>query len=254
MNDTAECDHFFDEILANSVQLLGNVPLPGLEEIIAHVRPAIRQETFVSSWCEYFDAEPNGKLSMWRSYAKQGTGVGLVVDSTQMLPSQLTPQKINFHVYSTTVDYIRANRTVAHANDALRRIASLPELSSTLVEKLQMAVFLLAKSPCIKHDGFSEEEEVRFLYMKGLLNLFGQGDQYEIVHSIHSQGTEKRFYAFSLQEYPLFDFDFRIETVLKKVVIGPAEGKEERAERVSQMLGAHRLGHVKVELCDVPLR
>ncbi len=67
MNDTAECDHFLDEILANSVQLLGNVQLPDLEEIIAHVRPAIRQATFVSSWCEYFDAEPNGKLSMWRS-------------------------------------------------------------------------------------------------------------------------------------------------------------------------------------------
>jgi hypothetical protein len=181
MNDTAECDHFLDEILANSSRLLGNVQSPDLEAVVAHIRPAIRQETYVSSWCEYFDAEPNGKLSMWRAYASEGAGLGLVIDSTQMQPSRLTSQNINFHIYSTTVDYVRANRAITKANDALRRISSLPELSDTLVEKMQMAVLLLAKSPCIKHDGFAEEEEVRFLYMKGLLNLFGQGDQNETV-------------------------------------------------------------------------
>jgi hypothetical protein len=191
---------------------------------------------------------------MWRAYADQGAGVGLVVDSSQMQPSQITPQKANFHLYSTKVEYIRANRAVTHANDVIRRLSSLPELSGTLVEKLQLAILLLSKAPCVKHDGFAEEEEVRFLYMKGLLKLFGQSDLNETIQTIQTPTGVKRFYAFELRAYPQSGFDFRIETVLKKVVIGPSPDQAQRAERSDQLLKAHGLGHIPIELCRIPLR
>lgn len=254
MNDTAECDHFLEHVLKNSSMLLGDVDPTGLEQIIAQISPAIRHQTFISSWCEYFDAEPNGKLSMWREYAEDATGLGLVVDSSQMQPSSLTAKNVGFHLYSTKVQYVRDNRVVAHANDSLRRIASLPEHEGALTNKIQLAALILGKAPCVKHDGFAEEEEVRFLYMKGLQELFGAPGDAHFIKTLETPDGTKSFYEFPLENYPAFDFDFRISSILKKVIVGPAKGKEDRAAEVRQILNAFNLHHIPVDLCQIPLR
>ncbi|MBL4871463.1 MAG: DUF2971 domain-containing protein, partial [Robiginitomaculum sp.] len=120
MNDSTECDHFLDAVLDQSSSLLGNVPLPELEAIIEQLRPAIRNDSFISSWCEYFDADPDGKLSMWRGYGDNGRGIGLVIDSSMLLPSTITAQKLGFFVNSTQVEYVRENRAIDLANNYIR--------------------------------------------------------------------------------------------------------------------------------------
>lgn len=254
MNDTTECDHFLDHVLENSHRLLGSVDLPGLQQLITNLRPAIRDQTYVSSWCEYFESEPNGKLSMWRAYGDNGLGVGLVVDSAQLQPSALTAQKIGFHVYSTKVEYVRDNRAVELANNYLRRIASMPENAGALQQRMQMAIMLLAKAPCVKHIGFEEEEEVRFLYMKGLNHLLGGLESSERIVQIGEPPHKREYYVFPLDDYDQFGFDLRIGSVLRRVIVGPAGDAAERAARITQMLKSHMLGHVEVLLSKIPLR
>ena len=254
MNDTAECNHFIDAVLNQSSQLLGDIELPGLELIIEQLRPAIRDDTYISSWCEYFDVDPDGKLSMWRGYADDGEGVGLVIDSSQLQPSEITPQKVGFFVYSSKVEYVREKRVIDLANDYIRRLTTVADINATLMENLNMAITLLAKAPCVKHDGFKEEEEVRFLYMRGMRKILGSSRTDEIIKRVGSGKDSRTFYAFPLLNYTEFDYDLRLSSLLKKIVIGPAKNQEVRANKIRQLLNHYNLHHVTVEMSNIPYR
>lgn len=254
MNDSTECDHFLDGVLEHSERLLGDLDTKALEMLIQKMRPAIRDESFISSWCEYFDAQPNGKLSMWRAYASNGFGIALVVDSSQLQPSSLNAQKLGFHVYSSKVEYVRKDRAIDAANKYLQRISNVPEWYDSPDKKIAVASTLLGKAPCVKHDGFAEEEEVRFLYLKGLRNIMGHFDEDEVIETTGEGSNKKYYFAMPLKEYPDYDFDLRPETILKKVIIGPLAEKSATAERLSQLLKHYQLGHVQIQFCDIPLR
>ncbi|MDF2366309.1 DUF2971 domain-containing protein [Sneathiella sp.] len=254
MNDTTECDHFINEILAQAPALLSDAGQLLLQRFIEQLRPAIRQETYISSWCEYFDEYPDGRLSMWRGYADEGKGVALVVDSSPLQHSRMTPQKIDFHVYSSKVEYVREGHAAALAHDYLQRISALPEVNAALLNRMNMAVMLLAKAPCVKHNGFDEEAEVRFIYMKGLRRIIGQTLSEETIHTLDPGPNEKAFFVLPLTNYPEYGFDLRIETVLKKVIVGPSADKEARAEATRKLLDHYGLEHVPVDISRIPLR
>jgi len=251
MNDMSECDHFLDAVLEQSSPLLGGMNVPALEALIQQLRPAIRDDTFVSSWCEYFDAEPDGKLNMWTRYGVAGLGVGLVVDSSKFQPSTITAPNLAFHVYTSKVEYVVRDHAVDLVNNYIKRVLSLPGIGPELST---MAIMLLAKAPCVKHNGFAEEAEIRFLYMDGMRRILGQHTVEDRIRTTSSELGERSFYSLPLINYPQFDFDLRMETILKKVLIGPASGKLERAESVRQILDHHGLQHIAVEVSDIPLR
>jgi hypothetical protein len=250
LNDSAEGNHFLDAVIEQTPKLILGSDLGGLVALLPQVRRAIKEGTFVSSWCEYFDAEPNGRLSMWRAYAPNGAGVGLVVDASQFLPSAMTPAKIGFHVMATKVDYVAPNRAVDLANDYFRRLASVDFVRATIEDKMVMANLLAIKAPCVKHDGFSEEEEIRFLYMPDLQQLFGRPRP---PGSIRTGPTGRRVYAFPLQQYVEHDLDLRLETLLRRVVVGPGNNQPGRAAAVRGLLREHGLEGVEVHSSTIPL-
>lgn len=255
MNDTSECDHFIDAVLGKSSYILGGVEIPTIKNMIAQMRPAIRNSTYISSWCEYFDAEPNGKLSMWRNYADGGKGVGLIVDSSPLQPSTVTLQRLGFFIYNAKVTYVKENRAIEIANDYIRRIVSIPELKGSINASMFIAHFILGMAPTIKHDGFQEEEEIRFLNMQGLRKIMYNTNHADgKIKTLGNGANARSFYALPLKNYNQYGFDLRIGTILKKVIVGPAANRNDRVLEVRNMLDRFNLSHVDVIVSNIPYR
>lgn len=249
MNDAAECSHFMDGVVARLPSLITEADQPGITQILPALIPLIRDQTYISSWCEYFEAEPEGRLNMWLNYADRGAGVGLVVDSSQFQPSAITPTKLGFHVMTAKMEYVRQERAIDLANDYFLRMSNVGYMRRLFAEKMFVAGMLAAKAPCVKHQSFAEDREMRFLYMPGLLGLFGR----QLPQPTMRRVGEREFFAFSLQNYAKHGLDLRIERLLKKVVIGPGRDRAGRAQTVRTLLDAHGLQNVAIEQSDIPL-
>ncbi|PZO47374.1 MAG: hypothetical protein DCF16_17860 [Alphaproteobacteria bacterium] len=248
LNDTEECDHFLNGVIGQLPNLLTKAELTEVEALLPMLAPLVKYQTYVSSWCEYFDAEPEGHLNMWCRYAASPTGVGLVVDSSQFQPSAITAKTLGFHVMTAKVEYVRQEKAIDLANQYFRRMSNLGYMQRLLQEKLFVAIMLAAKAPCVKHQSFLEEKEMRFLFMPGLFNALGQSHQ--VPTRTHS-GRE--FFALALKNYADFALDLRIEKILKKVVIGPGRHQQARQAAARQLLDRYGLQHVETLLSDIPL-
>ncbi|MDX2277619.1 MAG: DUF2971 domain-containing protein [Hyphomonadaceae bacterium] len=244
LNDTQECDHFLDIVIPEFPSLIqGGAAFAGVLPI---VREMVRTQTYVSSWCEYLPDRPDGKLSMWRAYANDGEGVGIVADSASFLPSAIKPANLGFHVSSSRVNYVRKEDVVAHAKDVIERLSRVHMFPVPVPEALAAAAIVAVKAVCVKHDGWFEEEEIRFLHFGGVPGL-GKPEALR-------QSGPRQFFALGLQQYPEAQFDFRPARILKKVVVGPKGDKAARAREVRRLLDAHGLGHVQIAISDIPYR
>lgn len=96
MNDTGECKHFLTGMKPAFEQIVSRDELRQFWPIVQSAQSRIVSNTYISSWCEYFPSNPDGTLPMWNTYGDRGQGIGIIVDSANMQPSSLTPQKINF--------------------------------------------------------------------------------------------------------------------------------------------------------------
>ena len=246
LNDTTECDHFLNGVLGRLPNLLTQAELGEVARSLPMLVPLIKYQTYISSWCEYFDAEPEGRLTMWRAYA--GNGVGLVVDSSQFQPSAITARVLGFHVMTAKVEYVRQDRAIDLANNYFLRMSNLDFMRRLLGEKKFVAIMLAAKAPCVKHHSFEEEKEMRFLFMPGLLGALGR--QQPVPTKVVGP---REFYRFELKKYSEFDLDLRIARILKKVVISPGRDQSARVSHVRKLLDGHGLGHVATIASDIPL-
>lgn len=249
LTDTDEGNHFLDAVLEQVPRLIVGSDNPGLAALIPIIRQAIRSGTYVSSWCEYFDLKADGRLEMWREYGDRGAGVGIVVDSSQFLPSAITRDTLGFHVMTAKVEYVPARRAVDLANNYLARLANVEFLRAPLEDKIVLANMLAIKAPCVKHDGFEHEEEIRFIYMPEMLRLMqrpvGPGQ-------LRTLASGRSYYGMPLVEYAEHNLDLRITTMLKHVVVGPGNDQVQRAKKVRELLNQRGLGNVDVHLCGIP--
>ncbi|GAM96979.1 hypothetical protein U91I_00600 [alpha proteobacterium U9-1i] len=244
LNDTQECDHFLDTVIPEFPRLIEGGA--AYSAYLPVVREMVRSHTYVSSWCEYLPDRADGKLSMWGRYADDCAGVGIVADSSPFLPSAIKPANLGFHVFSSRVDYVKKQDVVAHAKDVIDRLSRVHMFPVPVPEALAAAVVVAVKAVCVKHDGWFEEEEIRFLHFGGVPGL----SKPEALR--HSGG--RQFFALGLQSYPDAQFDFSPARILKKVVIGPKGDKAARAAEVRRMLDAHGLRHVEIVISGIPYR
>jgi hypothetical protein len=252
LKDTAECDHFIDGVLQNASSL---VPIADPNVIAAtarHFRQAVRNETCVSSWCEYSLAEPEGKLGMWREFGDDGAGVGIVIDSSQFLASAIKREHLSFGIYSARMEYVHKDRVSDHANDMFKRVANIAMPGTDVMRKLMVAALVLGKAPCVKCHSYREEQEIRFMRMSPTLNGGIAGPTVQRFATV--RGKQRAFAALPLKDYPQNSLDLRVERILKRVVVGPKGDRAAREQRVKALLAKHGLGHMPVVVSDIPWR
>jgi hypothetical protein len=252
LKDTAECDHFIDGVLQNARSLLPIADPNMIAAVVQQFRQAMRNETFVSSWCEYSLVEPEGKLGMWREFGDDGMGVGIVVDSSQFLASAIKREHLSFGIYSARMEYVHKDRASDHANDMFKRIANMEISGADAMQKIMLAALVLSKAPCVKHHSYSEEQEIRFMRMSPTLNGGITGPTVQRFATV--RGKQREFAALPLRDYPQHSLDLRVERILKRVVIGPQGDRSAREQRVKALLAKHGLSHVPIVVSDIPWR
>lgn len=247
MNDTSECQHFIRALQTRMPASLES-RLPLLPTILATLGSSVRGNTFASSWCEYHDDQPDGRLSMWRLYAEDAAGVGIVVDSSQFQPSSITAENLNFNVHTSNITYLKEDEVIGHAVESLDAIDRANLDFQPQAHSLAAAMMLLSKATCVKHQGYSEEQEIRFLHSGWIPGISGPSNMRR------SAETGRTYFGLPLLDFPSANFDLRPASILKRIVIGPKSGREERAETVRQLLNAHNLAGVEVIVSDIPYR
>lgn len=115
------------------------------------------------------------------------------------------------------------------------------------------AVLLLAKALCVKHQGFRDEAEIRFLYPEGFYNSAKQRVPDSIIRHTSAESV-RDIRSLRLLPYIEFGIDLSIGSVLKRVIIGPAGNKVERANKIRALLETHGLSHVEVTASEIPFR
>lgn len=256
MNDPSEFDHY----TAGLLDVIHSLDLPGdvgaISEGIRLQAQRVRDGTFSSSWCEYFESQPSGELDMWRTYGLNGCGLGLIIDSSEFVSSRLTPSKIKFGINVSQVKYVPRANIRNEVNDTFRRLSNLPKLHLNPWASGMIVGILLAKAPCIKHDSYQAEREIRFLYYQGFREAFPGifspfDDQLATVRLEH---TPRTFMALSLKNFPEYGFDLRIERLLKRVVVGSNLESRPTTSRIKELLLDYGLTGVDVIESDIPMR
>nr|WP_321361010.1 DUF2971 domain-containing protein [uncultured Hyphomonas sp.] len=254
MNDASEYSHYFNVVEEVITKLVPGVPAPMLNQLFQQVDQQVRGAAFISSWCEYSDEFSEGSLQMWRAYGNSGAGIAAVVDSSSLQPSALTPNKFGFFVNSSKVQYVRTDEVESIANELLDKIRSSGVLSSIPNSEVILGPMLVAKAPTSKHHAFREEKEVRFLALPNFARQAGRFFPENCMREVKHDNKTRAFFALPLINWEQFEFDLRLSTVLKKVLIGPLRNPEERKQRVRRKLDSVGLQHVETEIVDIPLR
>lgn len=253
MNDTSECQHFLSGIKGAFDKSFESLMLTDYWPIISSARSRILNETYVSSWCEYTSQHPDGSLPMWQEYGDNGQGIGLIVDSSNFQPSNLTPQKIQFFITNSQIEYLSSDRTLEYAAELTDRISKGIHFSDESLRLFSTALMLLAKAPTIKHQSYSHEREVRFLSIDPIPDIRPmRGGVLTTEKQI--SGRYKSFVRLPLKNYPSYGFDLSIEKILLSVLLGPGEDQDERSNKVRHLLDRFGLQHVHILRSSIPYR
>lgn len=191
-------------------------------------------DTYVFCLSHYDQADKDGRLSMWRGYGGDASGVALVFDTSKIELKQDTPLTV------AKVKYLSAERR-------LSEFARLAEIFCGLVkdvkistnEDINIAAFHLFDmirmfAIFTKHPGFAEEQEWRIAYFpekdieKRLFGRFG--------YTVKKSGVEPKL-KFPLRHIEgLTAEDFSIEKILHSIVIGPTQSAPLSVKAVARML------------------
>lgn len=219
---------------------------------------AIRDDIFLSCWCETDINHPDGKLSMWRAYGDDGAGMALEIETTPIRDRYETTEVpvILRHVrYESEDEFITTilNITTQFIEDVDYWKREAQNNGDETVHWELTQAWILA-SATRKHCGFAEEREWRFMYIPrwdrdALLNK-------NITVMAQSGKLETRF-LFPVEEFYGQIQGYNLEKLLSKVVIGPSTADVVETERSLKHLlqtSGYDLARTQIRHCGTPLR
>jgi hypothetical protein len=120
-------------------------------------------DNYIFCMCEYNKNEPDGTLSMWRSYASDGGGAAIVIDTSKVLVPDHTP------LFLEKVKYMTNNDRISWIYGKISSVAEWikkQEMDSELINHIAHLLFTRFKYFSIysKNIGFIEENEWRLYY------------------------------------------------------------------------------------------
>ena len=141
--------------------------LNSFSQYVGHMNETTLVDTYVLCLCEHSPDNHDGTLSMWRSYASQGHGVAIVLNTRNIPDPPQVPLRIARVIYGTANDRIQLLRRGLNEWAKITTAANLPD------DQLYLAAhsaFTFIKSFALmtKHAGFREEAEWRVIYVPEL--------------------------------------------------------------------------------------
>lgn len=261
MNDYREVEHGFDCLKAamDSTEGLAlkaaiDAHFPGLSKHAIDCfdsgwLPNIRQDTYITCVSEHFQYENhNGRLSMWRAYGGN-SGIALV------LRPDLIFRTDDVGIYSSPVAYWTQPQVQTELTHITKRIQENAALISAtdpeLILNILLNMFRFAVLG-IKHPGFAEEHEWRFITCPALKKSPLLEQHVEVV-----RGTPQQVQRIHLKDVPEEGIQgLTLKTLLERIIIGPCEYPYATYKAMIQLLrdaGFDKPGDF-VHVSDIPLR
>lgn len=231
MNDFQEIDYGFESIRKawgrkeeqTPIKRILNQAFPDItdkvEQLFDSWHPHVNWGTYISCFSEHDASEDTlGRLSMWRGYGGDKTGVAIVMNNAPFFN-----EDDSFNgVYSSPVEYTD-NKGVRQtldgiANNILQDMNFVQSLGADIV---QDTIFRLLKFMmiCTKHPGFIEEREWRVIYCPALEKNENITKDIEIIG-----GVPQEVYKIPLKSNADDSgIGVIIPELLDRIIIGPTE-------------------------------
>jgi hypothetical protein len=229
MSDYSEVQHgqeIFQRYFGNSARqeaFIGAVEefLPGTAgpaiEFLKRQFDDIRLNTYISSVSEHDEKEDMyGRLSMWRAFGGVAGRVAVVFKVPWDFAAPLA-----LNLYLTPVSYLPETATHRMLDEAVAKIRDNKEFLRT-VDPLMLRTFVytifVAGVLSLKHEGFREEREWRFVYWPRLAPSTLMRGSVEVIG-----GIPQHVYKIPLDSGAspmLHDLDLRVS--LDRLIIGPS--------------------------------
>jgi hypothetical protein len=190
-------------------------------------------DTYVMCLSEHNPEKNDGLLSMWRGYGANGNGVAIVFDTAKLNPSEASPFIVGKVRYKTQPERLEWIDRKLHQ---LAKVMATTELTE---ENLSLAAhefveWLKVFALFTKHDGFSEEQEWRIVYMnerdsQGLMrSMFG--------YAITSRGVEPKLKLEFSKVAQVFGSGVSLESLVDLIILGPSISSILSEKTVRRML------------------
>jgi hypothetical protein len=195
----------------------------------------------------------NGKLSMWRGYGGNGSGVALVFDTTTIKETNtnfLLWAKVHYASRQWRTEWIRAKLDLFAG--LLNEYQLPPSEYWAAIDSLldRLKVF----SIFTKHDGFREEQEWRLVYLRERDKNRMLTDM--LSYAIGPRGIEPKLKLDLLRLGQLVEQDLSPQNILCRLILGPSISSPLLQATVVRMLETLNLSNLsgKVSASETPYR
>lgn len=175
----------------------------------------------------------DGLLSMWRGYADNGNGAALVFDSSQLEADSNSPLMLEKVIYASTN---KRKKWISRKIHHLAELVKGKPLSNKNLEDIARVYFERIKLFALftKHNGFSEENEWRFVYLK-------ERDTNNVLtplldYYVGPKGVESKLKFKFEPRKGLKQKNIGLEVFLKEIILGPTASNPLTLHAVKKML------------------
>ena len=194
----------------------------------------------------------DGKLSMWRGYGARGSGAAVVFDTSKLSNLPNSALRIGAVEYLSTE---HRKRRLAEILNNFAKILKSNEIPKDLLGLASWAIFQRIKlfSLYSKHDGFSEENEWRVVYIKELdkANSFGS----MLGYSVTDSGIAPKL-KLSFKKKQLDETAVSMTEMIAQIILGPSMSTPFAKASFERMLENNNLSELKnrVVTSTIPFR
>jgi len=262
MNDYSEIeyglkliDFTLESEIGNKFKKLIEELHPGIGDKLSAYHGGWKQhyerETYLLSVSEHPDSEDQfGRLSMWREYARQ-SGVAFVIHKTpfetetNLLKAYTVPV-----MYADQGQFSKQFEEITEVIDRHRSYFSDVPFLSFFNSVFQVLRFMTVST---KHPGFEEEMEWRVVHHPSMESSPHIQQRVEIIN-----GVPQKICALSLKEISdgIEKLDLSLDSIVRRVIIGPTNFKSTIIDAVSQALGDAGVkdADARVGYSEIPVR
>lgn len=203
------------------------------------------------------EKDDNGKLSMWRGYGGNGSGVAIVFDTKKMGDTPDNPLII------ASVEYKSNRERIDWINAKIDKfIEYIKEMNFTR-ENIYLAAHALFQRLLVfalftKHKGFEEEKEWRLVYVKHWVADYNLSSRLENMLSYHfgKRGIEPKFILPIEPMEGIISEGITLENMIESIIVGPTISNQLTQQSIKKML--KKLGKEalidKLKFSDIPFR
>ena len=223
-----------------------------VSKLLDETMPTLSYATWIACLSEHLPKEDrSGRLSMWRGYGGNDTGVAIVLNKDFLR----SPTVEGLRVFASPAFYGEN----IQLRDLIFSMISAIEANCSRLQKVEpqriahcVRMMLAFAAVSIKHHGFDEEREWRLVHLPTIFS-----SPAIVQERVTFRGVPQRIFKIPLADQPDHGISgISASNLIRKLIIGPSQFADTIAAAFAEQL--HELGVAepwsKIQVSDIPLR